>query len=140
MARSSGRRRVAELLHSAAIHVLRYARDADRRSGVGSGQLSALSVLRYGGRRSIGELAAAEYVTPPTMTRIVHALEKRGYVRLTRAPKDARVTMVDISPSGAKILERARQARLDRIEALLARARPQEVLALGKALDALLRD
>jgi len=43
----------------------------DRESGVGPAQLSALSVLVFGGPRSLGELADAEQVRPPTMSRIV---------------------------------------------------------------------
>ena len=95
MARSSDRRRIAGQLHSAAIRVLRHAREADRKSPVGAAQLSALSVLTFGGPCSIGELAAAEQVTPPTMTRIAHALERQKLVRLTPSPDDGRVTIAE---------------------------------------------
>jgi len=88
MARSNERRRVAERLHSAAIHVLRYARQADRQSAMGPAQLSALSVLVFGGPCNLRELADAEQVAPPTMTRIVAALRRDGYVRLTPSPDD----------------------------------------------------
>jgi DNA-binding MarR family transcriptional regulator len=135
MARSSERRRVADRLHSAAIYVLRYAREADRPSAVGPAQLSALSVLTYGGPCTIGELAAAEQVAPPTMTRIVQALKARGFVRLKRSSSDARVTICEASSSGIDILKKAREARLNRIEALLSQAKPGNVALLGKALE-----
>src|SRR5204863_2334816 len=65
----------ADRLHSAAIHLLRRLRVRDRESGVGPAQLSALSVLVLGGGpRSLGELAEAEQVRPPTMSRIVAGL------------------------------------------------------------------
>src|SRR2546425_11795543 len=66
----------ADRLHSAAIHLLRRLRVRDRESGVGPAQLSALSVLVFGGPRSLGELADAEQVRPPTMSRIVAGVER----------------------------------------------------------------
>ncbi|MGA7856601.1 MAG: hypothetical protein WCA11_01650, partial [Terracidiphilus sp.] len=66
--------RIADQLHSAAIHLLRSVRTQDRSLGVGPAQLSALSVLVFGGPRSLTELAEAEQVRPPTMSRIVAGL------------------------------------------------------------------
>jgi len=137
MARSNERRRVADQLHSAAIYVLRHAREADRQSAVGPAQLSALSVLTYGGPCTIGELAAAEQVARPTMTRIIQALHTRGFARLTSSSDDARVTICEASPSGIAVLKKARQARLDRIEELLSHKNLQDLALLGKALDML---
>ena len=68
------RTKLAELatrLNSVSIHLVRRARTADTASGVPPGQLSALSVLVFGGERTIAQLAEAEHVTSPTMTRIV---------------------------------------------------------------------
>ncbi len=136
MARNSERRRAAERLHSAAIHVLRYARQADRNAAVGPAQLSALSVLVYGGPRNLRELADAEQVAPPTMTRIVAALRRGGYVRLKRSPNDARSSIVETTAKGSAALEKARAARLDLIDGLLARSEPADIALLGKALAA----
>jgi|SRR5580658_3328421 DNA-binding MarR family transcriptional regulator len=137
MARSSERRRVAERLHSAAIHVLRYARHADRRSAIGPAQLSALSVLVYGGPCNLRELADAEQIAPPTITRIVAALRGGGYVRLKRAPDDARSSIVEATAKGAAALEKARAARLDLIDGLLSRNADSDIALLGKALAAI---
>ena len=62
---------VADRLHSAAIHLLRRVRQQDVATGEGPARLSALSVLVFGGPKTLGELAAAEQVKPPTMSRIV---------------------------------------------------------------------
>jgi len=51
--------RVADRLHSASIHLLRRLRVRDRESGIGPAQLSALSVLVFGGAKSLAELAEA---------------------------------------------------------------------------------
>src|SRR2546425_5928463 len=77
---------IADRLHSAAIHLLRRLRLRDSESGVGPAQLSALSVLVFGGPRSLSELAEAEQVKPPTMSRIVAGLERAGLVK--RKPTD----------------------------------------------------
>jgi DNA-binding MarR family transcriptional regulator len=137
MARSNERRRVAERLHSAAIHVLRHARQADRHSAMGPAQLSALSVLVFGGPCSLRELADAEQVAPPTITRIVAALRRGGYVRLAPSPDDARSSIVEATTKGTAALEKARAARLDLIDGLLSRSAPADIALLGKALAAI---
>src|SRR5437773_7655911 len=70
----------ADRLHSAAIHLFRRLRVGDRESGIGPAQLSALSVLVFGGPRSLWELSDAGQVRPPTMSRIVSGLEGAGVV------------------------------------------------------------
>lgn len=137
MGRSNERRRVAERLHSAAIHVLRHARQADRQSAMGPAQLSALSVLVFGGPCSLRELADAEQVAPPTITRIVAALRRGGYVRLAPSPDDARSSIVEATTKGTAALEKARAARLDLIDGLLSRSEPADIALLGKALAAI---
>src|SRR4030095_3187123 len=71
----------ADRFHSAAIHALRYARREDEASGLSPARLSALSVLVFAGSKTIGELAAAEQVRPPTMSTIVDGLERDGLVK-----------------------------------------------------------
>lgn len=133
MARASD---TADRLHSVAIRVLRYAREADREAGIGPARLSALSVLVFGGPCSISELASAEHVSVPTMTRIVQGLEQLGLSRRKPSPTDARSSIIVSTAKGNTLLRRARQARLRRIEALLKNARPEDVTRLGDALAA----
>src|SRR3954467_2258933 len=79
---------LADRLHSAAIHLLRRLRRADTASGLPAPRLSALSVLVFGGPLTVSELAAAEQVRPPTMTRIIGALEAAGLAEREGDPKD----------------------------------------------------
>jgi len=72
---------VADLLHSAALHLLRRLRAEDDALGVSPPRLSALSVVVVAGPIGIGALAAAEGVAAPTMTRLVDGLERDGFVR-----------------------------------------------------------
>ncbi|MGA7202673.1 MAG: MarR family transcriptional regulator [Candidatus Cybelea sp.] len=128
---------MAERLHSAAIHVLRHARQADRQRAMGPAQLSALSVLVFGGPCNLRELADAEQVAPPTITRIVAALRRGGYVRLAPSPDDARSSIVEATAKGTAALEKARAARLDLIDGLLSRSQNADIALLGKALAAI---
>jgi len=72
------------------------------------------------------------------MTRIVQALQTRGFVRLKSSSKDGRVTICEASASGVAILKKAREARLDRIEELLSQKKLEDVALLGKALEAVI--
>src|ERR1700752_3152047 len=95
---------VADQLHSAAIHLLRRLRVRDLASGIGPAQLSALSVLVFGGPRALGELAKAEQVRPPTMSRVVAGLERSKLVR--RHPtEDARRVRLEATPKGIKLMQ-----------------------------------
>src|SRR5258708_32539206 len=82
---------LADRLHSAAIHLLRRVRSQDTVTGEGPARLSALSVLVFSGPKTLGELAAAEQVKPPTMSRIVAGLERSRLEEITaeahRAPR-----------------------------------------------------
>ena len=103
--------RIGDVLHSAAIHLLRKVRAKDRSTGVGPAQLSALSVLVFGGARSLKELAEAEQVRAPTMSRIVVGLEKGALVR--RKPTDDKRRMtLEATARGVKILQRGRRLRV----------------------------
>jgi DNA-binding MarR family transcriptional regulator len=133
----SKRRRLADRLHSVAIHVLRHAREGDRDTGLGPARLSALSVLVYGGPCTLGELANAEQVTAPTMTRIVQGLEADGLAERKASPGDARSYIVRATRKGKQILVRARAARLERVESLLSRASDKDLEYLAQTLDRL---
>ena len=102
---------VATRLHSVAIHLLRRVRREDEALGLSAARLSALSVVGFGGPRTLGDLAAAEQVQPPTMTRIVAALERDGLVTRTTDPEDRRVSRVQITDEGRRILEQGRSRR-----------------------------
>jgi DNA-binding MarR family transcriptional regulator len=135
--------RVADRVHSAAIHLLRRLRREDDASGMSAPRLSVLSVLVFGGTRTIGRLAAAEQVTPPTMTRLVQALEREGLVRREADPSDGRAVRVRETTRGRRLLLAARQRRLDALGALLAELTPAELALVGEAstlLERLLAD
>ena len=110
---------VADRLHSVAIHLLRRVRKVDEASGLSAARLSALSVLVFGGPTTLGELARAEQVSAPTITRLVQGLEREGLIARAAHEDDARAVRVRATPKGRKILERGRDSRVAELAALL---------------------
>src|SRR5918995_6835343 len=98
--------RVADRLHSAAIHLLRRLRVEDEALGISAPRLSALSVLVFAGPKRIGDLARIEQVEPPTMTRMVDGLVRDGLALREADPDDARAVRVRATPTGARTLRR----------------------------------
>lgn len=134
---------VATRLHSVAIHLLRRLRREDEALGISAARLSALSVVGFGGPRTLGELAAAEQVRPPTMTRIVAALERAGLVERRPDHDDGRVTRIAATDRGRALLEEGRARRTGRLAARLEALPPADLATLDRAgalLEALLRD
>ena len=127
----------ADRLHSAAIHLLRRLRLQDAASGVGPAQLSALSVLVFGGSRALGDLAAAEQVKPPTMSRIVAGLKRSKLVEITRDPQDARRMQIRATAKGTILLQQGRQRRIEYLAAHLASLTTSELAQLSAVADLL---
>jgi len=131
--------RVADRLHSAAIHLLRRLRVEDEALGIYAPRLSVLSVLVFAGPRRIGELARIEQVEPPTMTRLVDGLARDGLVLREPDPDDARAVRVRATSTGARTLRRGRARRVEALRTRLAGLSPTELAALGEGVEVLER-
>jgi DNA-binding MarR family transcriptional regulator len=136
----SSRREAADRIHSAAIHLLRRVREVDARAmRLSPARASALSVLVFGGPRSLTELAEAEQVTAATMSRLVTALERERLVRRYPDVNDARAIVLEATAKARRILERGRARRLDLLEGLLSGATAREIEAVRVAAEAVER-
>jgi DNA-binding MarR family transcriptional regulator len=125
----------ADRLHSAAIHLLRRLRVRDRESGVGPAQLSALSVLVLGGGpRSLGGLAEAEQVRPPTMSRIVAGLVRAGLVRRGKT-EDGRRVRLEATAKGTRILQEGRGRRVESLAQALSSLSSEDRERLRELID-----
>ena len=122
---------VADQLHAAAIRLLRYMRKEDAASGIPGAQLSVLSVLAYGGPQTLGALAAAEQVKPPTMSQLVSALEQLELV--SRKPLDRRSSEISLTRKGRQLLEAGRKRRLARLMKALDRLPSEQIDKLAQA-------
>jgi len=127
--------RVADRLHSASIHLLRRVRRRDDESGVTAPHLSALSVLVFGGARTLGELAEAEQVRPPSITRIVRNLEADGLVEREPDPADRRIVRVRATDRGRRILDEGRRRRISDLAARLRAVGADDLDTLERAAE-----
>lgn len=127
--------RTADRLHSAAIHLLRRLRREDAKTGVSAPRLSALSVVVFAGPLTLGELATAEQVRPPTMTRLVSALEEAGLVTREPDPNDGRLTRIRATPKGRALLFRGRARRVAALAAEVRALDAADREALARAID-----
>lgn len=131
--------RVADRLHSAAIHLLRRLRVEDEALGISAPRLSVLSVLVFAGPKRIGELARLEQVEPPTISRLVDGLVRDGLAMREPDPDDARAVRVRATPTGARTLRRGRARRVETLRKRLATLSPTELAALGEGVEVLER-
>ena len=128
---------LADRLHSLAIHLLRRVKRGDDAAGLSAPRLSALSVVIYRGPISLTELAKAESVTAPTMTRLVQALVKAGLVEKSVDAQDNRAVLLRATDAGRQTLAVARARRLAALEELLSRLDHDDAITVERAVNVL---
>jgi DNA-binding MarR family transcriptional regulator len=126
---------IANAVHSAAIHLLRRLRKEDEKAGIGPARLSVLSVLVFGGPMRLSELARIEQVKPPTMTKLVAALEDGALVKRHADGADARAYRVQATRRGTTLLHEGRRRRVAKLAAALRRVHQDELAVLMRAAD-----
>ncbi len=95
--------------------------------------LAALSTLKRHGRMSPGELAGHERVQPPSMTRVVVALEGMGLVTRTQHPTDGRQVVIELTEAAEELLSAEARAREAWLTGQLEDLSPEERTALHEA-------
>jgi DNA-binding MarR family transcriptional regulator len=128
---------LADRLHSAAIHLLRRVRRQDAALGEGPARLSALSVLVFGGPTTLGGLASAEQVKPPTMSRIVAGLVRSRLVEVTPDALDARRMNIRATAKGKRLLLEGRRLRVESFAAQLERLTSADIAKLDRVIAVL---
>jgi DNA-binding MarR family transcriptional regulator len=122
----------AALAHDLRLAVMRFSRRLRNQrvdTSVTLTHLAALSTLKRNGPMSPGELAAHERVQPPSMTRVVVALENMGLVTRTPHPTDGRQVIIGLTSAAEDLLSAEARAR----EAWLS-SRLQELTADERAV------
>jgi DNA-binding MarR family transcriptional regulator len=97
--------------------------------------MSALSVLVFGGPRSLRELAEAEHVTAPTMSAIVSGLEQDGLVRRRGHPSDRRAIWIEPTAKGRRLMQTARGRRIATLVERFSQLDAGEVETLRRAAE-----
>ena len=130
---------VADRLHSAAIRLLRRVRVVDDETGLSAPKLSALSVLVYRGPSSLKDLARAEQVTAPTMSKLVADLEAEGLAAKRADRDDKRGVRIEVTARGRTLFEEGRKRRLALLRKKVAQLPKAEQALLGEAAALMLR-
>lgn len=131
----AGTRDLAMRLHAASIRLLRALRREDDGSGLSAPRLSALSVIAFAGPLSLAELARAEQVRPPTMSRIVEALVKAGLVTRQAEATDRRSVRIAVTDDGRRLMEAGRERRILALGERLERLADSELRALARGVE-----
>lgn len=98
-------------------------------------QLSTLTSLELAGALTPRELAEAERVQPPTMTRMLAKLEERGLIQRTPHPTDGRQVILSATPAGRDVIADYRRARDEWLTRKLAGCTPEERETLRAAAE-----
>ena len=130
---------MATRLHAAAIKLLRLLRSEDDASGMTAPRMSALSVLVFRGPLSLAELAAAEQVRAPTMSRLVEGLVRDGLVTRETVPTNRRMVRISATDSGRRLLDEGRERRVRALVERLMALAPSERRALARGVEVLER-
>jgi DNA-binding MarR family transcriptional regulator len=102
---------VASSLRLAVMRLARRLRGERSDTSLTISQLAALSTLERTGPLTPRELAAAERVQPPSMTRVTASLEAAGLVTRTDHPRDGRQVLLAASPAGVALVREDRRRR-----------------------------
>jgi DNA-binding MarR family transcriptional regulator len=94
-------------------------------------------VVVFGGPLTLGQLAAAEQVKPPTMTRIVTGLEKDGLVRRISDARDRRLTRIRATAKGRSVMAAGRARRVEKLTDAVGRLRRSELAELQRGVQLL---
>jgi DNA-binding MarR family transcriptional regulator len=130
---------MATRLHASSVRLLRMLRREDDESGLSGPRLSALSVIVRAGPVSLANLASAEQVRPPTMSRIVDGLVQAGLITREAAPGDRRSVRIEATEEGRRLLASGRERRVRALTERLNKIAESERRALVRGIEILER-
>jgi len=103
--------------------------------GLSAARASALSVVVFGGPVTIGQLARAEQVAAPTMTRLVLGMERDGLLTRERDARDGRVVWLRATAKATRVLDEGRHRRVGALASALASLDASDLELLARAAD-----
>ena len=126
-------------LQSASIRLLRMLRRQGAGSGITGARYSTLALLAQGGTRSLSDLAVAENVSAPTMSRVVDTLVRDGLATSEADPKNRRSVRIEATWEGGRLLRSGRDRQLRALTQRLERLADSEQRALARGVEILER-
>lgn len=137
MAERMSHAQLATVLRDALTRLNRRVRQARPVGDLTVTQVSALTSLKLAGALTPRELADAERVQPPTMTKIVAKLAERGLVRRTPHPTDGRQVILAPTEGGQAVLDQFERARDEWLATRLGALTPEDRDTLLRAAEIL---
>ena len=128
---------LASQLRLALLRVARRIRSQRVDTSATLSQLSALATVGKCGPLSAGEVAAIERVQPPSMTKILAALEAAGWAERAPHPDDRRQSIISITEAGRQLLAEETRARDEWLAQRLLDFSPEDIKVLRDAVDVL---
>ncbi|WP_067685894.1 MarR family winged helix-turn-helix transcriptional regulator [Nocardia jejuensis] len=127
----------AELYHAIG-RLLRLLRHAGDLGSLSPGAASALASLARSGPMRLSDLANAERVSAPTMSRMVTGLEKAGYLVRDADPEDGRAQLLSATQSANDLVSGLTSARIQRFAVAMEQLDQEQRTGLMSALNGLI--
>ncbi|MEO6651314.1 MAG: MarR family transcriptional regulator [Ilumatobacteraceae bacterium] len=108
-------------------------------SSITPSQLAVLGTVLRHGRLTVGQIADYEHVKPPSVSKIVAALESLGYVERATDPNDRRCTFITVTTAGHTYADEIRSAGRTWLAGQVDVMSPTDITAIESALPALER-
>ena len=108
--------------------------------GISPAQASMLATVETLTNPSLGDLAAAEQIQPPSVTRLVRSMSLAGLIACSPDPDDRRCTRVEVTAQGRKEINAIRRRKTEFLERKLMalsehdRRRAEEMVAFLELL------
>lgn len=126
---------LASQLRLSVVRLNRRLRSQRPEESVSLTQISAMATLRTCGAMTPSELAANERVRPPSMTRVISALEEAGLVSRRDHPTDGRQSIIELTARGTELLNTETSLKERWLDRRLAELTEEERATLGRAAD-----
>lgn len=129
---------IANQLRPVILRLNRYLRSEAHELGVTSTQASLLAAMNREPGIGLGELAAQEHMSAPTLVCHIDKLEAAGLVARTRSnPNDRRRVGLCITATGSEVLQTLRERRTAWLAARLGALAPESLAAIAAAIEPL---
>jgi DNA-binding MarR family transcriptional regulator len=129
---------VADRLRPTLLHLARELR-REKIGGVSPHQVGLLVAIKYAPGVTVGELAADERVSTAAMSKRVSRLQRDGLVTRTPSDSDRRCVGLTLTDEGQRTLRRVRSRRTAWLASRLGTLSPDELAAIGAAVEPLMR-
>lgn len=129
---------IANRLRPVLLRLHRALRTEAHELGVTTTQASLLAAIKHSPHIGLGDLAAREHLTSPTLVSHLDKLEAAGLVeRVHSHPTDRRRVELTLTPAGAQMLEQLRERRTAWLAAHLEQLAPADLAAIAAAIEPL---